>query len=149
MFKFPKKKSKKEKSASSSEKTKAQKLPKSNISVGFSAIINYILEADKNKQIILGKRNDQIFISFLSPDVQPFFQDWFAICRLHSKGEISENTYKSCLEGIKKNYNISSIEISAPEQDKSDTDMEEWDNEYLYDDEQAHGGDTQGEIYTE
>lgn len=66
----------------------------------FYSLISFAVAEEKQNNIVLGKRKDEIFVCFRNPDLAAFFTDWFSMLKLHRESQLSEEAYNKFIESI-------------------------------------------------
>lgn len=61
-------------------------------------LISFAISEEKQGNIILGKRKNEIFIHFRNPNLAAFFTDWFSMLKLHRDNQLSDAAYERFVE---------------------------------------------------
>lgn len=69
-----------------------------------SVFINFILQEDKENNIILGKRKERYFICFKNKYFSPFFSGWLVLMKGFVNGELSKSTYDDSFKALCSKY---------------------------------------------
>ena len=67
-------------------------------------IIAFTLEQEKENNLAVGRKDDDIFICFKDKILQDFFKEWFEMLIPYKKGKMREETYDYAVEGMMKRF---------------------------------------------
>ena len=105
----------KKKNTQSKEKTKDTEESSNNLS---RLVIKFILEEEEKNSIILGKRNDAVFICFKHKEVASFLKQWYPILKMRVTEEIDDKFYSSFVSELKKKLFTSEFDKEVDEKEK-------------------------------
>lgn len=63
-------------------------------------IIPIIIEEERKNNIMLGKKNDTIFIAFKDKEINEFLKIWFPILKMKINNEVSEKYYEAFINSV-------------------------------------------------